>query len=40
MACHLLLQVLLHFKHVSLSLQLHDLQEMKNTMEEEEEELN
>ena len=38
-ACHFLLQELLLSNHVSLSLILQDLQEMKNTMEEEEEEL-
>jgi len=37
--CHLLLQGLLHSKHVPLSLLLQDLQEMKNKMEEDEEEL-
>ena len=37
-ACHLLLQALLHSKHVSLSLLLQDLQEIKDTNEEEEEE--
>ena len=37
--CHLLLQALLLFNHVPLSLLLQDLQEMENTKEEEEEQL-
>ena len=38
-ACHLLLQALLHSKHVSLSLLLQDLKENEKYKEKEEEKL-